>query len=88
MPNTKRLLISFASGVAIAMTLILVVILTDRGSGLPVLVRHPLAYIIFWPELFLIKDNPIADLMYNVGLYSLLVNMLLLWRGKLTISAH
>ena len=88
MPGMKRLLISFAGGVATAVILTLIVILTDPGSGLPVLVRHPLAYIIFWPELFLIKDNPIADLMYNVGLYSLLANALLIWRDKLTIRTH
>ena len=87
--NLISILLALASGVLITPVIFLIVVLTDTGdSMLPLLERHPFAWVFFWPELvlhlFSIKDSLTSlwlAFVFNVFIYSLMAYLILIKRS-------
>jgi len=79
---------SVAGGILFSIALLALIFMTDRGdSELPLLERHPFAWIMFWPELVWkrILSNgyiDVATLITNVVMYSCVTYRFLKWRGE------
>lgn len=83
-----RLSQSVAAGILIPIIIFVVVFLTDSGdSMLPLVERHPFAWVLFWPDLIwgrvLNSDAAlIGTALTNVVLCTSLTFVFLRWRGK------
>jgi hypothetical protein len=84
-----RLAQSVAGGILITFAIFVAVFLTDSGdSMLPVVERHPFAWVLFWPDLFwdraLYSNNVLtATILTNVALYTFLTYAALSRRNTL-----
>ncbi len=83
-----RLSQSVADGILIPIIISILVSLTDSGdSMLPLVERHPSAWVLFWPEIIwgrLLDSDAalIATALTNVALYTSLIFTLPWWRDR------
>ena len=83
-----RLSQSVAAGIFIPIIIFIVVFLTDSGdSMLPLVERHPFAWVLFWPEIIwgrLLDSDAalIATALTNVALYGSLAFAFFRWRDR------